>query len=199
VKCDHCVDFATGAQAAKPQAVHAGMPMTLAKAPGCLYNRAPMGKAKKAKTPSSTVAQNRKARFDYHLEEHFEAGLALEGWEVKSLREGKANLSEAYILLRDGEAYLFGARIEPLPTASTHITPDPLRNRKLLLHRRELARIFSGVQKDGYTCVPVSLYWKRGLAKLDIALAKGKQKFDKRATERERDWNRQKQRLLRRN
>ena len=163
-----------------------------------LYNRPPMGNAKKkAKAPSATIAQNRKARHEYHLEEHFEAGLVLEGWEVKSLRAGKGNLTEAYVLLKDGEAFLFGARFEPLITASTHVNPDPVRSRKLLLHRRELGRIFGGVQKGGYTCVPVSLYWKKGFAKCDIALAKGKQKFDKRATEKERDWNRQKQRLMR--
>ena len=156
-----------------------------------------MGKAKK--TAPNAIAQNRKARFDYHLEEFFEAGLALEGWEVKSLRAGKANLTESYVMLKDGEAFLFGARFEPLPTASTHISPDPQRTRKLLLHRKELARLFSGVQKQGFTCVPVNLHWKRGRVKLDIALAKGKQKVDKRATERERDWNRQKQRLLRQN
>lgn len=158
-----------------------------------------MGKAKKKpKAPSATIAQNRKAKHEYHLEEFFEAGLVLEGWEVKSLRAGKGNLSESYVLLKDGEAFLFGARMEPLITASTHINPDPVRSRKLLLHRRELSKIFSGVQKDGYTCVPVSLYWHKGLAKCTIALAKGKQKFDKRATEKERDWNRQKQRILRR-
>ena len=132
-----------------------------------------MGKAnKKAKAPSATIAQNRKARHEYHLEEHFEAGLVLEGWEVKSLRAGKGNLTEAYVLLKNGEAFLFGARFEPLNTASTHVNPDPTRTRKLLLHRRELGRVFGGVQKDGFTCVPVSLYWKKGFAKCDIALAK---------------------------
>lgn len=157
-----------------------------------------MGKAnKKAKAPSATIAQNRKARHEYHLEEHYEAGLVLEGWEVKSMRAGKANLTEAYVLLKDGEAFLFGARMEPLNTASTHINPDPIRTRKLLLNRRELSLIYSGVQKDGFTCVPVSLFWKKGFAKCNIALAKGKQKYDKRATEKERDWNRQKQRLMR--
>ena len=155
-----------------------------------------MGKPKKQSSPNA-IAQNRKARFDYHLEQFFEAGLSLQGWEVKALREGKGNLTESYVMLKEGEAFLFGARIEPLPTASTHFVPDPQRTRKLLLHRKELARLFSGVQKDGFTCVPVNLHWKRGLVKLDIALAKGKQKFDKRATERERDWKRQKQRLLR--
>jgi len=155
-----------------------------------------MGKPKKQSSPNA-IAQNRKARHEYHLEEHFEAGLVLEGWEVKSLRAGKGNLTEAYVLLKNGEAFLFGARFEPLNTASTHVNPDPTRTRKLLLHRRELGRVFGGVQKDGFTCVPVSLYWKKGFAKCDIALAKGKQKFDKRATEKERDWNRQKQRILR--
>ncbi len=151
---------------------------------------------KKRNQKSNTIAQNRRARFDYHLEDDFEAGLALEGWEVKSLRAGRCNLSESYVLLKDGEAWLFGCHIEPLPTVGTHITPDPLRLRKLLLHKRELAQIFRGVQREGYTCVPVSMYWSRGYAKLKIALAKGKQKFDKRATEKERDWQRQKQRLL---
>jgi len=155
-----------------------------------------MSKAK-SKTPSASIATNRRARYDYHIEERFEAGLVLQGWEVKSLRAGKVTLSEAYVLLKDGEAWLFGARIEPLNTASTHITPDPTRNRKLLLHRRELGRIFGGVQREGYTCIPLSLFWNRGKVKCDIALAKGKQKFDKRASEKEKDWNRQKQRLLR--
>jgi len=153
----------------------------------------------KSNTGTADIAVNRKARHDYHLEERFEAGLVLEGWEVKALRAGRCNLSEAYITLKGGEAWLFGCRIEPLGTASTHISPDPLRLRKLLLNRRELGRIFGGVQKEGATCVPLSLYWSKGRAKLEIALAKGKQKFDKRATEKERDWNRQKQRLMRRN
>lgn len=124
--------------------------------------------------------------------------MVLEGWEVKSLRAGKCNLTEAYIMLKDGEAWLFGCRIEALGTASTHINPDPVRNRKLLLHRRELGRLFAGVQREGFTCVPLSLYWDRGRAKLEVALAKGKQKFDKRATEKDRDWKRQKQRVMRR-
>ncbi len=148
---------------------------------------------------SNTIAQNRKARFDYHLEETFEAGLSLQGWEVKSLRAGRCNLSESYVLLKDGEAWLFGCHIEALPTVSTHINPDPLRSRKLLLHKRELAQIFRGVQREGYTCVPVTMYWSQGYAKLKIALAKGKQKHDKRATEKDRDWQRQKQRILKAN
>ncbi|MCC1497050.1 SsrA-binding protein SmpB [Alcanivorax sp. 1008] len=156
-----------------------------------------MSKAAKGAGAPRDIAVNRKARHDYHLEETFEAGLVLLGWEVKSLRAGKCNLAESYVMLKDGEAWLFGCRIEPLSTASTHISPEPLRNRKLLLQRRQLSQIFAGVQRDGYTCVPVSMYWDRGRAKLEIALAKGKQNFDKRATEKERDWKRQKQRLMR--
>ncbi len=156
-----------------------------------------MSKAAKGSAGPRDIAVNRKARHDYHLEEKFEAGLVLLGWEVKSLRAGKCNLTEAYVTLKDGEAWLFGCRIEPLQTTSTHVVADPIRSRKLLLHRRQLSQIFAGVQRDGYTCVPVSLYWDRGRAKLEIALAKGKQKFDKRATEKERDWGRQKQRLMR--
>jgi SsrA-binding protein len=157
-----------------------------------------MSKAAKGASAPRDIAVNRKARHDYHLEETFEAGLVLLGWEVKSLRAGKCNLAESYVMLKDGEAWLFGCRIEPLTTASTHIVPEPLRNRKLLLQRRQLSQIFAGVQRDGYTCIPVSMYWDRGRAKLEIALAKGKQNFDKRATEKERDWSRQKQRLMRR-
>ena len=157
-----------------------------------------MSKAASKPHAPRDIAVNRKARHEYHLEDRFEAGLVLEGWEVKSLRAGKCNLTEAYVNLKASEAWLFGCRIEPLGTASTHINPDPLRTRKLLLHRRELAHLFRGVERQGFTCVPLSLYWDRGRAKLEIALAKGKQKHDKRATEKERDWNRQKQRIMRR-
>lgn len=155
--------------------------------------------SKHKKTPPARIAENRRARFDYFLEEFFEAGLVLQGWEVKSLRAGRANLSESYILLKDGEAWLFGCRIEPLNTASTHIKPDPVRTRKLLLHQRELGKVFGAVQRKGYTCVPVNLHWSKGRAKCDIALAKGKQSQDKRATQKERDWKRQKQRLMKQN
>jgi SsrA-binding protein len=158
-----------------------------------------MSKPKKKGTGGSTIALNRKARHEFHLEDRFEAGLSLEGWEVKALRAGKGNLTEAYVLLKDGEAFLFGSRIEPLKEASTHVSPDPTRTRKLLLHKSELGKIFGGVQKQGFTCVPLALYWKKGLVKCEIALAKGKQKHDKRATEKERDWKRQKQRLLKQN
>lgn len=157
-----------------------------------------MSKSKKTGDSSAHIAANRKARHEYHLDDRFEAGLMLQGWEVKSLRAGKCNLTEAYVLLRDGEAFLFGCRIEPLNTASTHINPEPVRTRKLLLHQRELGKIFGAVQKQGYTCVPLGLYWVRGKVKCEIALAKGKQNFDKRATEKERDWSRQKHRLLHR-
>ena len=153
--------------------------------------------AKAKKTSPANIAQNKRARYDFQIEETFEAGISLQGWEVKSLREGHVQLKESYALLKDNEAFLLGCHITPLLSASTHVNPDATRTRKLLLHRRELGRVFGGVQKDGFTCVPVSLYWKKGFAKCDIALAKGKQKFDKRSTEKERDWNRQKQRILR--
>ncbi|HET7306439.1 MAG TPA: SsrA-binding protein SmpB [Gammaproteobacteria bacterium] len=145
---------------------------------------------------NSTIALNKKARHDYFIEEHAEAGLALEGWEVKSLRAAKGQLTEAYVLIKDGEAYLFGAHITPLPTASTHIQPDPSRTRKLLLHRRELDHLIGAVERKGYTLVPLALYWKQGRAKLEVGLAKGKKQHDKRATEKARDWQRQKQRLM---
>ena len=146
---------------------------------------------------NNTIAQNKKARFDYHLEEKFEAGLALQGWEVKSLRAGKAQITDSYVLLKNGEAWLIGALITPLQTASTHFVVDPTRTRKLLLNRRQLNSLIGSVQQKGYTCVCLSLYWKGHLAKAEIALAKGKQEHDKRETEKERDWNREKQRIVR--
>ena len=157
-----------------------------------------MGKQKsKPKSSSSTIALNKKARHDYFLEERFEAGLALQGWEVKSLREGRVQLTESYVIIQNSEAWLFGFHIAPLLSASTHITPDPTRTRKLLLHRRELDKLIGAVERKGFTLVPTALYWKKGRAKLEIALARGKQSHDKRATEKDRDWNRSKQRLLR--
>ena len=146
---------------------------------------------------SSTIALNKKARHDYFIEDRIEAGLALQGWEVKSLREGRVQLSESYILLRGNEAWLFGMHISPLLSASTHITPDPTRSRKLLLHRRELDKLIGAVERKGYTLVATALYWKRGRAKLEIALARGKHSHDKRATEKDQEWTRSKQRLLR--
>lgn len=155
-----------------------------------------MTKQKKEAAGSATVARNKKAFHDYFIEERLEAGLVLEGWEVKSLRAGRLQLKESYIVLKNGEALLFGAHISPLPTASTHIHPDPMRSRKLLLHREELIKLASAVDRRGYTLVPLSLFWKHGRAKLDIGLAKGKKQFDKRATEKEKDWEREKQRVL---
>ena len=155
---------------------------------------------KKAKSNrSSTIAQNKKARHDYHLEEHFEAGLALQGWEVKSLRAGKAQLRDSYVLLKDGEAFLFGATITPLPSASTHVNPDPQRTRKLLLHRREIDHLRGAVERKGLTAIALALYWKTGKAKVDIALARGKKQHDKRAAEKDRDWQREKARILKSN
>jgi len=155
-----------------------------------------MSQAKKTTTPNSTIASNKKARHEFFVEDTFEAGLALEGWEVKSLREGRAQLTESYVHLRDGEAWLLGAHIAPLTTASTHIHPDPTRTRKLLLHRHELDRLIGAVERKGYTLVPLNLHWSKGRAKLEIGLAKGKKQHDKRATEKDRDWKRQKARIL---
>jgi SsrA-binding protein len=150
-----------------------------------------------AKTPPGTIALNKKARHDYFIEDRFEAGLSLQGWEVKSLREGRAQLAESYVLLKGGEAWLLGMHITPLASASTHISTDPTRTRKLLLHRRELDRLIGAVERKGYTLVPLAMYWKKGLVKAEIALARGKHTHDKRATEKERDWKREKERLLR--
>lgn len=154
--------------------------------------------SKKNPAGSANIAQNRQATHDYFIEERFEAGLVLEGWEVKSLRAGKAQLKESYVVLRNGEAWLFGAHFSPLLSASTHVQPDPTRTRKLLLHAAELSRLIGHVERKGYTLVPLSLYWKHGRAKLEIGLARGKQQHDKRATEKARDWQREKQRVMRR-
>ena len=151
---------------------------------------------KKTKKPSSTIALNKKARHDYKLEDRFEAGLALEGWEVKSLRAGKVQMVESYILLKNGEAFLFGCLITPLPTASTHIQPDPRRTRKLLLHRHEIDRLIGAVDRKGYSIIPTAMFWSKGRAKLEIALAKGKKEHDRRADIKDRDWKRDKQRIL---
>ena len=144
------------------------------------------------------IAENRKARFDYFIEDRYEAGLALQGWEVKAMRAGRAQLKESYVYLRAGEAFLIGAHISPLPTASTHVAADPVRTRKLLMHRSELQQLIGSVERHGYTLVPLELYWKKGRAKIRIGLAKGKKQHDKRATEKDRDWQRDKARLLRR-
>ncbi len=154
-------------------------------------------KKSKSKTGGSTIALNKKARHEYFVEDRLEAGLSLQGWEVKGLRAGHVQLTESYIVIKNGEAWLFGFHIAPLTSASTHVTPDPTRSRKLLLHRHELDKLIGAVERKGYTLVPLALYWKRGRAKLEIALARGKQQHDKRSTEKNRDWDRQKQRILR--
>jgi SsrA-binding protein len=144
------------------------------------------------------IAENRRARYDYFIEERLEAGLVLQGWEVKSMRAGKAQVAEAYVYLKEGEAFLFGANITPLKTASTHLVPEPNRTRKLLLNKAELSRLVGSVERKGYTLVPLDLHWKDGRAKLEIGLAKGKKQHDKRATEKDRDWQRDKARVMRR-
>ena len=153
--------------------------------------------AKKQEKTSSTIAQNRKARFDYFIEERMEAGLALQGWEVKSLRAGKAQLVDSYVILREGEAFLLGSHVTPLNTASTHVSAEPTRIRKLLLNRREIDRLTGLVERKGYTLVALELYWSKNRVKLAVGLAKGKKQHDKRATEKDRDWERDKTRALR--
>ena len=154
--------------------------------------------ARKASEAPRVIAENRRARFDYFIEERLEAGLALEGWEVKALRAGKAQITESHVYVRDGEAFITGAHINPLTTTSTHVIADPTRTRKLLLNKSEIAHLIGAVERKGYTIVPLELYWQRGKAKLQIGLAKGKKQHDKRATEKDRDWQRDKARLLRR-
>ncbi|MGP4843661.1 SsrA-binding protein SmpB [Marinobacter sp. 1Y8] len=148
-------------------------------------------------TGSGTIALNKKAKHEYHIEDRFEAGLSLLGWEVKSMRAGKAQLTDAYVLLKNGEAYLLGLHVMPLTTASTHVIADPTRTRKLLLHAKEIGKLLGATQQKGHTCVPLALYWKKNKVKAEIALVKGKKDFDKRHTEKERDWDRQKQRIMR--
>ncbi len=161
--------------------------------------KTPMAKKKAKKNPSDgskTIALNRRARHEYFIEERFEAGVVLEGWEVKSLRDGKGQIAEAYVMLKDGEAWLVGSDIHPLLSASTHIHPSPGRARKLLLHGKELGTLIGAVERRGYALFPLAMYWKRGRVKLEIGLGKGKKMHDKRATEKERDWNREKARVL---
>jgi SsrA-binding protein len=155
-----------------------------------------MSKQKPISPGTKTIALNKKARHDYFLEDRYEAGLVLQGWEAKSLRAGRIQLKESYVLLKDGEAWLFGAHISALPTASTHFLPEPLRTRKLLLHKEEIKKLIGAVDRKGYTLIPVAIYWKQGRAKLEISLAKGKAEHDKRDVERDRDWAREKERLF---
>ncbi|KTC70227.1 SsrA-binding protein [Legionella birminghamensis] len=145
---------------------------------------------------NSTIAVNKKARFDYFIENEYEAGLVLQGWEVKSLRAGKINLSDAHVIVKYGEAFLLGAQIQPLPTASAHLMPDATRTRKLLLNRQELNQLIGSVERQGYTLIPLSLYWRKNRVKMKLALAKGKKTHDKRDSIKERDWQREKARLM---
>jgi len=155
-----------------------------------------MSNRKSRKTAGNVIAVNRKARHDYFIEDTFEAGLVLEGWEVKSLRAGNIQLNESYVYIRGGEAWLFGAHMSPLNTASTHVKPDPTRSRKLLLHRQELDRLIGAVERKGMALVPLDVHWHKGRAKLTVGVAKGKKQHDKRAASKDRDWERQKARIL---
>ena len=155
-----------------------------------------MSNAKKHKHDDSLIVANKKATHDYFIEDKFEAGLVLLGWEVKSLREKKVQLVDSHVIVMNGEAWLLGAQIVPLNTASTHVIADPTRTRKLLLSQKELSRIFAGIQQKGYTCVCTRMYWKGHLVKCQVALAKGKHSYDKRQVEKEREWNLDKRRAM---
>jgi SsrA-binding protein len=146
-----------------------------------------------------SIVDNKKAFHDYFIEERYEAGMVLDGWEVKSIRAGRVQLKEAYVIVRNGEVFLFGAHISPLPTASTHITPDPVRTRKLLLNAEEIKKLIGKVERAGYTLVPLNLHYTRGRVKCEIGLAKGKKQHDKRDTEKQRDWQREQQSILKQN
>lgn len=156
-----------------------------------------MGKTAKNKPDSNTIAVNRRARHEYHIEETFEAGLVLAGWEVKSLRAGKCQLTDTYILIKNEEAWLLGSHITPLNSASTHVVAEPTRTRKLLLHKKEIARLLGQINQKGFTAVPLSLYWKGNKVKCQLALVKGKQLHDKRASDKDREWEVQKGRIMR--
>ena len=144
-----------------------------------------------------SIVQNKKAFHDYFIEQRYEAGIALEGWEVKAIRAGRAQIKEAYVIVSNSELFLMGCHISPLPTASTHVQPDPVRTRKLLLHAEEISRLIGSVERAGYTLIPVDLHYAKGKVKLEIGLAKGKKQHDKRATEKDKEWQREQQRTLR--
>lgn len=148
------------------------------------------------KSGDSSIALNKKAGFEYFIEEQFEAGLVLEGWEIKSLRAGRLNISDSHVIIKNGEAFLLGAQIQPLPTVSTHYVPDPTQTRKLLLNRKELNHLIGSVERKGYTIVPLSLYWKKNKIKMKIALAKGKKEHDKRGAVKDREWQRAHERIV---
>jgi SsrA-binding protein len=152
---------------------------------------------KKSESGPGPIAQNKKARFDYFIEDRLEAGLALQGWEVKSMRAGKAQLTDSFVIFRDGEAYLLGSHVTPLNTVSTHVIAEPKRTRKLLMNRREIDRLIGLVERKGYTLIALELYWSKNKVKVKIGLAKGKKQHDKRDTEKDRDWERDKSRALR--
>lgn len=156
-----------------------------------------MSKKNNNNAAGGQIAVNKRARFDYHIDERFEAGIVLQGWEVKSLRDGRIQFGESYAMLRNGEAFLFGAQIQPMLSASTHVIADKMRNRKLLLHKSELSRLIGAVERKGYTVVPLTMYWKNNKVKVELGLAKGKKQHDKRDAEKERDWERDKGRIMR--
>jgi len=156
-----------------------------------------MNKKKDDNSRGKQIAVNKRARFDYHIDERFEAGIAMQGWEVKSLRDGRISFGESFAMLRNGEAFLFGAQISPLLSASTHVVADKLRNRKLLLHKSELFRLIGAVERKGYTVIPLQMYWKGNKVKVELGLAKGKKEHDKRDSEKDRDWQRDKGRIMR--
>ena len=154
-------------------------------------------KGGKGQGPGKTIALNKAARHEFHLEDRFEAGVALQGWELKAIRAGRLGIGESYALVKNGEIFLFGAQITPLISASTHVVADDRRTRKLLLHKQEIDKLIGAVERKGYTIVPTAMYWKHNRVKVEIALARGKQDHDKRDAEKERDWNREKQRTMR--
>lgn len=152
--------------------------------------------AKKKKSSANIIAKNKRATFDYFIEERHQAGLELQGWEVKSLREGKGQITESYVTIKSGEIFLFGAHIAPLTSASTHVQADPARTRKLLLHKDEIDKLIGQVERKGYTLVPLNLHWKDSKIKAEIGVGKGKKQHDKRNTEKQRDWQRDKARIM---
>jgi len=151
---------------------------------------------KKAKTPENTIAQNKKARHEFILDKKFEAGIELQGWEIKSIRQGKVNIADSFVFLKNGEVFLLNAQIQPLNQASSHVLCEPNRQRKLLLHKREISELIGAVERKGYTLVPTSMYWVRNWVKIQFCLAKGKLAHDKRSDIKDRDWNRQKERIM---
>jgi len=154
-------------------------------------------KTDKDRKTGGTIALNKRARFEFHIDERFEAGIVLQGWEIKSLRAGKGQLTDAYAVVKNGEIFLFGSQISPLLSASTHVVPEARRTRKLLLHRNQIDELIGAVERKGYTLVPTAMYWSKNRVKLELGLAKGKQEHDKRDVEKDRDWQRDKQRALR--